>query len=92
VRHGEGQGAFYRALDGAERAGCEGEWWPSVGLQSFSFERRRDGVASVQGGERSGVGPGVERGDARGDPVAGGAQHGRHYDDGWNWWRRRLVD
>jgi hypothetical protein len=24
-------GAFYRASEGAEWLGCEGEWWPSVG-------------------------------------------------------------
>jgi hypothetical protein len=48
VRHGEELGAFYRALEGAERPGCEGEWCPSVGLQSLGFRRRRDGVALVQ--------------------------------------------
>jgi hypothetical protein len=26
-----------------------------------------------------------------GNPVARGAGHGRHYGDGWNRWRRRLV-
>jgi hypothetical protein len=92
VRHGEELGAFHRALEGVERAGCEGEWWPSVGLQSFGFGRRRDGVALVQGGEMSGVGPGVERGDTGGNPAAAGMLHGSHYGDRWNRWRRRLVD
>jgi hypothetical protein len=73
VRHGEGLGAFYRALDAVERPGCDGEWWPSVGLKSFDFGRRRDGVASIQGGKMSGVGPGVERGDVGGR--SGGRRH-----------------
>jgi hypothetical protein len=49
-------------------------------------------VALVQRGEMSGVGPRVERGDTGGDPVAGGSLHDRHCGDGWNRWRRRLVD
>jgi hypothetical protein len=94
VRHGEGLGTFYRALEAVERPGCDGEWWPSVGLKSFGFGRRRNGVALIQGGKMSGVGPGVERGDVGGDPAAGGTRHGRHCGDGWNRWRRRrrLVD
>jgi hypothetical protein len=62
VRHREELGAFYRALEGAERSGCEGEWCPSVGLQSLGFRRRRDGVALVQQGEMRGVGPRVGTG------------------------------
>jgi hypothetical protein len=46
VRHVEGLGAFYRASEGAEQSGCEGEWWPSVGFNG----------ATVLGGEGNGEG------------------------------------
>jgi hypothetical protein len=58
VRHGEGLGTFYRALEGAEPPGCEGEWWGAAMASAVSalkgeqrgwarhrFERRRAGDA-----------------------------------------------
>jgi hypothetical protein len=33
-------GAFYRASEGAERPGCEGEWWPSVGELKYMVMAR----------------------------------------------------
>jgi hypothetical protein len=36
VRHREGLGTFYRALEGAERPGCEGEWWGAAMASAVS--------------------------------------------------------
>jgi hypothetical protein len=51
VESGRGIGAFIGPRWEGEWPGCEGEQRPSVELQSFGFKRRRDGVASVAGGE-----------------------------------------
>jgi hypothetical protein len=38
-------GTFYRAMEGAERPGCKGEWWPSVGeLKSMVMARGEIGI------------------------------------------------
>jgi hypothetical protein len=43
--------AFYRASEGAERPGCEGEWWPSVGeLKYMVMARGGMGGASFGSG------------------------------------------
>jgi hypothetical protein len=55
VRHGEGLGAFYRAVDGAEQAEGRTTGGSSVELQwrsRFRWGRKWGGVTGIRGDER----------------------------------------